>query len=154
MYVTPIEGWYTNVLSARHAESAWNPDGKSIALADLTASDAIPLVGYNGDPDRTGDRDANLLAAGGGRLFTVDAPSRPDAQLVEQSGAPAVMSLAQRNADAFDQLWTRTAALYYAAPDATARRAQWELLQVEVPSARHRGQQRLRAQGRDARHAS
>src|SRR5262249_2942654 len=58
VYVTPLDGRYANVLSTRHAESAWNPDGKTVALADLGA-DAIPPVGYNGDPDRTGDREAN-----------------------------------------------------------------------------------------------
>src|SRR5689334_753132 len=60
IYVTPLDGRYVNVLSTRHAESAWNPDGKTVALADLPA-DAIASVGYNGDPDRTGDREANLL---------------------------------------------------------------------------------------------
>ena len=63
VYVTPLDGRYVNVVSVRHAESAWNPDGKTIALADIPADDAIPSVGYNGDPDRTGDRDANLLAS-------------------------------------------------------------------------------------------
>ena len=46
-------------------------------------------VGYNGDPDRTGDRDANLLAATNGKLWTIDAPTPPDHALAEQRGPSA-----------------------------------------------------------------
>ena len=128
VYVSPLDGRYVNLVSAHHAESAWSPDGKTIALAEI-ATDAIPPVGYNGDPDRTGDREANLLAASSGKLWTVDAPSSPDQQLAEQAGTPMV-DRAQRNADAFDQLWNRTAALYYSTPDAGARRTKWESLKA------------------------
>src|SRR5437868_3698119 len=83
-----VDGHYVNLVSARHAESAWNPDGKTIALAEIS-SDAIPPVGYNGDPDRTDDREANLLGASSGKLWTVEAPSSPDQQLAEQAGTPA-----------------------------------------------------------------
>ena len=94
--------------------------------------DAIAPVGYNGDPDRTGDREANLLAASSGKLWTVDAPTTPDQQLVEQAGSDGRgADRAQHNGDAFDQLWNRTAALYYSAPDAAARRAQWETLKTK-----------------------
>ncbi len=130
VYVTSLDGRYVNVVSARHAESAWNPDGKSIALADIPANDAIPSVGYNGDPDRTGDRDANLLAASNGKLWTVSAPTSPDAQLAEQK-SPKAADRAARNADAFDQVWNRTATLYYSAPDAAARRVQWDGLKAK-----------------------
>ena len=131
-----------NLVSARHAESAWSPDGKTIALADI-APDAIAPVGYNGDPDRTGDRDANLLVDGDGQA--VDGRravgARPAAR--RASGpAPRLAIARRRNADAFDQLWNRTAALYYSAPDAAARRAQWEALEDEVPSARGGGEDR------------
>ena len=130
VYVTPVDGRYVNLVSARHAESAWSPDGKTIALADI-APDAIAPVGYNGDPDRTGDRDANLLSNGSGRLWTIDAPSPPDHELAEQHAASATVERARRNADAFDQLWNRTAQLYYSSPDAAARRAQWESLKAK-----------------------
>lgn len=129
VYVSPSDGRYVNLVSTHHAEAAWNPDGKSLALAEL-AGDAIAPVGYNGDPDRTGDRDANLLAATSGHLWTVDAPIAPDHALAEQR--PNVSSdRAQQNGDAFDQLWNRTASLYYSSPDATARRAQWETLKAK-----------------------
>jgi gamma-glutamyltranspeptidase len=130
VYVTPIDGRYVNVVSTRHAESAWNPDGKTIALADIPANEAIPAVSYNGDPDRTGDREANLLASSNGKLWTIDAPTAPDQRLAEQKSLP-VVDRAQHNADAFDQVWNRTAQLYYSTADATARRAQWEALKTK-----------------------
>jgi gamma-glutamyltranspeptidase len=129
VYVSPADGRYVNLLSTRHAEAAWSPDGKTLALADL-AGDAIAPVGYNGDPDRTGDRDANLLGMSSGHLWTVDAPIAPDHALAEQRGGIAT-DRATLNADAFDQLWSRTASLYYSTTDATARRAQWETLKAK-----------------------
>lgn len=130
VYVTPLDGRYLNVVSTHHAESAWNPDGKTIALADIPATDAIPELSYNGDPDRVGDREANLLATTNGKLWTIDAPTAPDQSLVEQR-APTVEARAQRNGDAFDQVWNRTAALYYSTPDAASRRVQWETLKTK-----------------------
>ena len=132
VYVTPLDGRYVNLVSTRHAESAWNPDGKTVALADMPPSDIAP-VAYNGDPDRTGDREANVLAAVTGKLWTIDAPAPFDDRAVEQAGGAtaAAMDRAERNADAFDQLWNRTATLYYSSPDATARRAQWETLKAK-----------------------
>lgn len=133
VYVTAADGSYTNLVSGRHAESAWNPDGKTIALADI-GPDVIGPVGYNGDPDRTADREANLLAPPRGKLWTIAAPSSPDQALAEQKTTGAATDRAQRNADAFDQLWNRTAALYYSTPDASARRAQWETLRTKYRS--------------------
>src|SRR5262249_43795138 len=129
VYVTPLDGRYVNLVSVHHAESAWSPEGKTIALADMEP-DAIAPVAYNGDPDRTGDRDADLLSNSSGRLWTIDAPSSPDQQLAEQPSG-AAMERARLNADAFDQLWNRTASLYYSTPDAAPRRAQWETLKTK-----------------------
>lgn len=129
VYVSPLDGRYSNVASARRAEVAWSPDGKTLALADLPANEAIPQVAYNGDPDRTGDREANALAAGGGKLWTIAAPAAPDEQMAEKPGAPAA-DRAAMNANAFDQVWERTAALYYSQPDAAPRRARWESLRA------------------------
>ena len=129
VYVSPLDGRYSNVASTRHAESAWNPDGKTITLVDLPA-DAIATVAYNGDPDRTGDRQANLLASSGGKMWTIDAPVVPDLALAQQQGSPAP-DRASRNANAFDQLWDRTASLYYSSADAAPRRAQWESLKAK-----------------------
>ncbi|HEY4217994.1 MAG TPA: gamma-glutamyltransferase, partial [Gemmatimonadaceae bacterium] len=130
VYVTPLDGHYVNLVSARHAESSWNPDGKTIALADI-APDAVAPVAYNGDPDRTGDREANLLGSATGKLWTVNAPTSPDQQLAAQSSTSSLNDRTQRNADAFDQLWNRTASLYYSAPDAAPRREQWNVLKTK-----------------------
>ena len=131
VYVTPLDGRYVNLVSSRRAESAWNPDGKTIALAEIPPDDGVAPVAYNGDPDRTGDRGANLLAATSGRLWTIDVPAAPDQQLVEQSGAAATSDRARRNADAFDQLWDRTAQLYYSTADAASRRERWVALKAK-----------------------
>ena len=131
VYVTPLDGRYSNLVSAYHAESAWSPDGKTVTLADIPASDGVAPVAYNGDPDRTGDREANLLAPAEGRLWSIDAPPPPDRQMVEQSGSAPSVDRARRNADAFDQLWERTAALYYSTPDAAARRERWVALRAK-----------------------
>jgi gamma-glutamyltranspeptidase len=133
VYVSPLDGHYVNVASARHAESAWNPDGKTMTLVDLPPTEPIAPVGYNGDPDRTGDREANLLSSVGGRMWTIAAPVSPDLGLVEQQGSPAA-DRAVHNGDSFDQLWDRTAALYYSSPDAASRRAQWESLKAKYRS--------------------
>ena len=131
VYVSPLDGRYSNVVSTHRAESAWNPDGKTIVLAEIPADDGIAPVAYNGDPDRTSDREANLLAPASGRLWSVDAPAAPDQAAVEQSGGAPGVDRARRNADAFDQLWERTAALYYSAPDAAARRERWVALKAK-----------------------
>ena len=129
VYITSLDGRYINLVSARHAEAAWSPDGNSITLADIPP-DAIPPVGYNGDPDRTGDREANLLASTNGKLWMISAPVPPDNKLGEES-VRAMTDRGERNADAFDQLWNRNAALYYSSPDAMTRRAQWEALKTK-----------------------
>jgi gamma-glutamyltranspeptidase len=127
VYVSPLDGRYSNLVSTRRAESAWSPDGKSLALTEIPVEQQL---GYNGDPDRTGDREANTLTTVGGHLWVIDAPPAPDNHLVEQSGLPS-RERARVNSDAFDQLWNRTASLYYSAPDAMTRRAQWEALKTK-----------------------
>ncbi|MFI5229509.1 MAG: hypothetical protein ACHQWU_10595 [Gemmatimonadales bacterium] len=131
VYVTPLDGRYTNLVTTHHAETAWSPDGKTLALAEIPPADIAP-VAYNGDPDRTGDRDANLLAPPSGGLWTIDTPSAPDERLVLQSGnAAAALDRASHNADAFDQVWNRTNTLYYSSSEAAARHAQWEALDAK-----------------------
>ena len=57
VFVSPLDGRYVNLLSARYAESAWSPDGKSVALADITPAIVDVLTkGFetNGELDNTG----------------------------------------------------------------------------------------------------
>ena len=122
VYVTPVDGHYVNLVSEHRGDPAWSPDGRTIAIAER--SDEAP--GYNGDPDRLGDRVSEQLAATD-RLIVVDAPAAPDAGIAERS-ASVSSNRAARNAEAFDRAWDRTATLYYAGSDAVERRAQFESL--------------------------
>ena len=131
VFVAPIDGRYTNLLSPRYAASAWAPDGKRIALVDLPDDH----VGYNGDPDRLGDRDANNLLGGKGLLWIVDAPAPVDAGLTAapaNTTAPFATEAArnERNAAVFDQVWDRTARLYYSDAAQSSARARWESLRA------------------------
>jgi gamma-glutamyltranspeptidase/glutathione hydrolase len=107
----------------RHVEAAWTTDGTRVAITEVIPEDPI---GYNGDPDRLGDRTLVDIFAPGGALWVGDPasalnPSTPDLRLP----APA---REDRNAEAFDEAWGRTTQLYYSQPDAAERRAQWEKL--------------------------
>ena len=120
VWVTTPDARYINFVSAQRAEPAWSPDGRTLALVELPGPD----VGYNGDPDRVGDRERRDDFGTTGRLWFVDAPVSPDAGLAS-STLPAP-DRRQRNADAFAAFWARMDTLYYR--DAPARHARWEAL--------------------------
>ena len=129
VYVTPLDGRYDNLVSARHAATAWNPDGRHITLVDLPDED----VQYNGDPDRIGDRAAHDLLSAVGGVWSVDAPQPPDAGLGAGPGAataPFSSPDVQRahDAAALDELASRTEREYYDEPTAASARAKWESL--------------------------
>ncbi|CAN5580516.1 hypothetical protein BH09GEM1_BH09GEM1_43840 [soil metagenome] len=120
VWVTTPDARYVNFLSARRAEPAWSFDGRTIALVELPGAD----VGYNGDPDRLGDREMRDDFGTTGRLWFVDAPVAP-----EDGAAAATLPMSdrrQRNANAFEAFWARMDTLYYR--DSPARRARWESL--------------------------
>jgi gamma-glutamyltranspeptidase len=125
VFVTSPEGRYVNLISTTRAEPAWNPDGAHMVLVERTQDD----VAYNGDPDRIGDRDAVNSFSDRGRMWTLDVPVPPDAGLAR--AVVATTDRAQRNADAFDQLWTRDARLYYSDSTAAERRAKWDALRTK-----------------------
>ena len=122
VWITTPENDYVNLVSARRAAPAWSPDGSTLALVELPP----PPPGYNGDPDRLGERAAGAVQKGSGELWYVSAPPAPD------SGKSAMLAIAvdrrDRNAARFDAAWQRTAQLYYSTPDAASRHAQWETL--------------------------
>ena len=153
VYVTPLDGRYTNLLSARHAESAWSPDGKTRRAHRSSArtrsrpsvTTATPIARAIATPICSPRR--------AGRLWTVDAPSAPDQQLVEQAGS-------RRRAIARSTTPTRSTnsgiaprALYYSTPDAAARRAQWEALKAKYRPRALAAKIRRRAQDGAARSA-
>ena len=120
VFVAPTDGRYANLVSTRHAAPAWAPTGRTITLAELGADPP----GYNGDPARIADRDVSENLAASGRLWTVAVPNAPDDALTERRVA-APRSRPDRNAQAFDRIWTRSAELYFGAPEAASRRQRW-----------------------------
>ena len=127
VYVTPLDGRYTNLVSARHAASAWLPDGKHLTLVELPDDD----VAYNGDPNRLGDRDAHDLLSDAGSIWIVDAPIPPDAGATAATAtatAPFTRDAerARHNAATLDELAARTSKLYY--DQTPAARARWDAL--------------------------
>ena len=120
VWVTTSDARYVNLVSAQRAEPAWSPDGRTLALVELPGAD----VGYNGDPDRLGDRERHDDFGATGRLWFVAAPVAPDAGAA--SSALPSSDRRQRNAEAFAAFWLRMDTLYYrSAPE---RHARWEAL--------------------------
>ena len=117
VWVTTPEARYVNLLSAHRAAAAWSPDGRALALVELPPPD----VGYNGDPDRLGDRTLRDRLGPTGRLWFVDAPAAPDAG---GFATPlAVADRSARNAEVFAATWAQSDSLYFArAPE---RHAAW-----------------------------
>ena len=117
VWVTTPDARYVNFVSGRRAAPAWSPDGRQLALVEVPPAD----VGYNGDPDRVGDRELRDRLSALGRLWLVDAPVAPD------SGAPATAlaspDRAAANAETFASFTALVDSLYFA-HDA-ARHAQW-----------------------------
>ena len=122
VWVTTPDARYVNLVSARRAEPAWSPDGHTIALAELPGAD----VGYNGDPDRLGERETRDDFSTTGRLWYVDAPTVPD------EGSPAAMlpiaDRRLRNVNAFDAFWARMDTLYY--HDRSSSHTHWSSLRA------------------------
>ncbi|MCX5768515.1 MAG: gamma-glutamyltransferase [Gemmatimonadetes bacterium] len=130
VFVSPADGRYTNIASTHHGDIAWSPDGATVAIAEYDE----PSVGYNGDPDRLGERVAAERFGATDKLFFVAAPVAPDANLAEQH-VTAADDRAARNAAAYDRVWERSTKLYFTAADATTRRAQWDAVRTK-----HRGE--------------
>jgi gamma-glutamyltranspeptidase len=126
IYVAPVNATYVNFVASRRGDVAWSPDGKTIAIAEHEE----PGSGYNGDPARLGDRAVREPFGTRGALVLVTAPTAPDADRREAAIA-AARDRASRNADVFDQVWQRSATLYFSAPDAAERRAQWVALKTK-----------------------
>ena len=123
VFVAPPDGRYANLVSSRHATPAWAPNGRTLTIAELGGDPP----GYNGDPARVADRDVSEDLAASGRLWTVAVPNAPDDALTERRVA-ATRSRRDRNAESFDRVWTRSAELYFSAPDAASRRQRWTAL--------------------------
>lgn len=130
IYIVAADGRYTNFASARHGDIAWSADGRTLAIAEY---DDV-TVGYNGDPDRLGERVAAERFGNTEKLWFVQAPVAPDAGLAEHD-VTAVRDRAERNGEAYDRVWERSSTLYFSTADAAARRRQWD-----AAHARHRAE--------------
>ncbi|MCZ6857944.1 MAG: gamma-glutamyltransferase [Gemmatimonadetes bacterium] len=109
VWVTPLDGSYSNLVSEESGESAWTPDGLHLAIAELPAG----ALGYNGDPDRLGDRNVGDLFPSDGKFWIASVPAVPQAGLTEIALAVSADREAY-NTQAFDRVWTRLQSLYYA----------------------------------------
>jgi len=122
---TPDARWTNVAVTTTRGDLAWSPDGKSLVIAEYAES----TTGYNGDPDRLGDRvAAEAFAPRSDRLLFVNAPAAPDVGLTAIS-VSAVRDRAARNGDAYDRAWDRSTQLYFKAID--ERRTQWEAVKAK-----------------------
>ena len=122
VYVAPKDGRFSNVLAEVGGAVAWQPDGEAIAVAELAPAGP----GYNGDPDRVGDRavtDTFAPPPGSGRFWIIDAP----APVVADANEVAVTLIAGANhrTETFDRVWERMSALYFSEGE---RAAEWRAL--------------------------
>ena len=126
IYISSVDGRWTNLASTRHGDLAWSPDGKTLAIVEH--DDAA--TAYNGDPDRLGERIATETFESQQKVLFVSAPPPPDAGLAEQTIVFA-RDRAERYGDAYDRVWERSTKLYFSQPDAAARLAQWQAVKAK-----------------------
>jgi gamma-glutamyltranspeptidase len=123
IWVVPANGSYGNFVASRRGDVAWSPDGRQLAIAEIDEGGP----GYNGDPARLGDRAARDPFGTRSQLVLLTAPTAPDADRREAAIA-VPREPAARNTDVLDQVWQRSAKLYFADAGAADRLAQWESL--------------------------
>ena len=126
----PVDGRWTNFASVRHGDIAWSPTTNQFAVAEFDEVN----VGYNGDPDRTGDRASTENFDSKDHFYFTAAPIAPDIGMSEQKLA-STMDRAARNADAYDRVWERSTKLYFSQPVAAARRVQWDAVKTKHRAA-------------------
>ena len=130
VWIVPIDGRWSSFASSHHGDIAWAPVGGTMAIAEY---DEV-TVGYNGDPDRLGDRSNTVRFDSKDSLLILAAPAGPDLFSPPPTLAKPV-DRAARNADAYDRVWDRSTALYFSQPDATARRVLWEAVKTRHRAA-------------------
>ncbi len=132
IYVTPLDGRYVNFVTPARGDVAWAPDGKTILVAEVVGDEP----GYNGDPDRVGDRRVTESLRGEPRLLTVAAPALP---VVPTATTRAeIVSRRARNTEAFDRFAERLRTTYFATPATSAKAERWNAI---VAGLRQRAEQ-------------
>jgi Tol biopolymer transport system component len=80
LWVVRSDGTYPQPVSTTRGSSAWSPDGTTLVIAQTEPGDG----GYNGDPDRLGERSAGDAFRAAGQLHRVPAPAAlPEATIVD-----------------------------------------------------------------------
>ncbi|MEO7362417.1 MAG: gamma-glutamyltransferase, partial [Gemmatimonadaceae bacterium] len=130
IFVVPPDGRWANFASTRRGDIAWSGVSNQFAVAEYEELN----VGYNGDPDRLGDRASAEKYGVNDKLYFVGAPAALDAGAAEQS-LKSTFDRAARNADAYDRVWERSTKLYFSEPDAAARRVLWEVAKTKHRAA-------------------
>ncbi|MGQ0640846.1 MAG: gamma-glutamyltransferase [Gemmatimonadaceae bacterium] len=117
VFVTDSGGRYVNLATTTRGEAAWHPQDATIVVAERTAEE----LGYNGDPNRLGDRESGEASGRRDRLLTLTAPAAPS----EGSALSADVrrNRAERNAEVFDRAFARLDRAYFSGATAS-RRAQ------------------------------
>ncbi|MEX2283554.1 MAG: gamma-glutamyltransferase, partial [Gemmatimonadota bacterium] len=99
----------------------------------LLSEIAADGVGYNGDPDRLNDREAERDVSFDGTLWRIAVPAPADAGLLTVELEPRVMSTQDRT-DFFDRAIQRVTDLYFTKPEFAAARTSWERVGAELRS--------------------
>lgn len=126
VYVAAVNGRYVNFVGGRRGDLAWSPDGTRILVAERTSDEP----GYNGDPERVGDRRAQEVLASRDRLFSVRAPLPPDDDSLVVA-VNASIDRRARNREAYDRFVNRMHDTYFADPAATDRGEAWRKLSTQ-----------------------
>lgn len=113
VWVTPGDGSWVNLISEQRAAGVWLPDGSRLILAELPPPDP----GYNGDPNRVGDRESGDAFGREGRLWLLAPAAYPD-QYLKELELEARVDRETHQAEVFDRVWSRTGILYYGSGDA------------------------------------
>ena len=122
VYVAPEDGRFSNLVIEASASPAWAPDGNSIALAELAPAGP----GYNGDPDRVGDRAVTDIfgpPADTARFWFIEAPA-PFITEPEPTSLRVRIDRTVYNGEAFDRVWERMADIYFTTGERASKWAQ------------------------------
>ena len=124
VWMASVDGAAPEQVAARRATPAWSLDGTRLLLVEAPVEAG---GGYNGDPDRVGDRDVGDLWPSTGRMWSVPARAGADALVVDVPLRLRTERMAL-NAEAYDRVHTRVDRVYLSSPDAAPRREEWRSL--------------------------
>jgi gamma-glutamyltranspeptidase/Tol biopolymer transport system component len=125
VWIADAAGQSVELVTARRAMPAWSPDATGLVLVEAPVEGG---GGYNGDPDRVGDRDVGDLWPTIGRMWIVPARAAIADSLVVEMPLHLSIERAALNADAFDRIQARIERVYLSGADAATRREEWRAI--------------------------